>query len=488
MMLSYLIISVIGFGIVFFWVTQVVENFLISQRKVEQLTQVNRIADRLSPLYLDNDGAALFRTAMKSVDTKNHRLLVLDKTGVVQVDTGLEFLATRQEIDEIVGVLVDGSYEIQAFHKFPAELDEDADWLSRLWARFSEPEDWWVYSVRAIERDGETVGAVLFSSHFRDVMGQIDRIRAQMTLVLVIVLVAMLLASLILARSITKPIVELTQIIRRMGRGEFDLRVAVHGKDEFAELGRTFNDMSERLENTERFRSEFISNASHEIKTPLATMKILIESLLYQDRFDEGIAREFLGDVNQEIDRLSIVISDLLHLVQVDKHQGELRPERCDLKEICADVLHRLQPIANKRGVTLEGKLESVPLFADPIKFNQVIFNLADNAIKYSDEGGHVYVRCRRDGSEAIAIIQDNGIGIPEADQQHIFDRFYRVDKARSRQTGGTGLGLSIVDGIVKLHNGQIDLQSVEGEGTTFTVRVPIDYAKAERGSTHGAE
>ncbi len=486
MMLSYLIISVIGFGIVFFWVTQIVETFLINQRLGEQLTQLNRIADRLTPLYLDNDGDGLYRVAMDSVDTQNHRLLVLDRQGVVQIDTGLQYLGTRQEIDEIAGVLADGNYDVQAFHKFPGTPPADAGWLDRLWARISQPEDWWVYSVRAIDHDGQIVGAVLFSSHFHDVMDEIDRIRAQMTLILVIVLLSMLLASLLLARSITKPIVELTQIIRRMGRGEFKLRVAVHGKGEFAELGRTFNDMSERLENTERFRSEFISNASHEIKTPLATMKILIESLLYQEHFDENVARDFLGDVNQEIDRLNVVISDLLHLVQVDKHAAELRPERSDLKAICADVLHRLQPIAKKRGVTLEGSLESAPLYADPIKLNQAIFNLTDNAIKYSDAGGHVRVSCHREGQEAIAIIADDGIGIPEADQAHVFDRFYRVDKARSRQTGGTGLGLSIVDGVVKLHNGRIELVSAEGEGSTFTLRLPVGDKKHERGDARG--
>jgi len=221
-------------------------------------------------------------------------------------------------------------------------------------------------------------------------------------------------------------------------------------------------------------RDEFVSNASHELKTPLSTMKILSESILYQDEVDPEMMKEFFQDVNHEVDRLTGVINDLLRLVQEDINESELNYTRLSLDELIRKVTLRLTPLANKKGIRLDTKLAPVTMMADASKMEQIIMNLVDNAIKYTDEGS-VTVSVRSEGGEAVLIVKDTGIGIPEEAIPRLFDRFYRVDKARSRGTGGTGLGLSIVERLIVRHGGYIRVESTLGKGSTFTVRMPLN-------------
>ena len=222
-------------------------------------------------------------------------------------------------------------------------------------------------------------------------------------------------------------------------------------------------------------RNQFVSNASHELKTPLATMKILLENIIYQPEMDAEMRTEFLTDINKEIDRLNSIISDLLTLVSMDSKAMRLNRTTFSLAQVITDTAHRLQPVAESHHQELKLALnDRCEMYADCAKLTQVVYNLMENAIKYTPDGGTITVSLAKVGRDAVLDISDTGVGIPAEDLPHVFDRFYRVDKARSRETGGTGLGLSIVKQIVRLHAGTVTVASEYGKGTTFTVQLPV--------------
>jgi signal transduction histidine kinase len=274
---------------------------------------------------------------------------------------------------------------------------------------------------------------------------------------------------------IAKPINELKSVALSISKGNLRQRIKVSGKNEMSELAGTFNTMSEKLENMDRHRSEFVSNASHELKTPLSSMKILTESLLYQDGIDEKIYKEFLSDINKEIDRMNETITGLLTLAKTDSEADALTLNKILLSELVHKSVTALKPIAKERGIALTYTvINDIELQCDALKVMQAVMNLIDNALKYTDKGGRVWVYLQKSGSNATIIVKDNGCGIPESETPYIFDRFYRVDKARSRDTGGSGLGLHISQKIALLHGGRIDVESEEGKGSVFTLYLPI--------------
>ena len=232
-----------------------------------------------------------------------------------------------------------------------------------------------------------------------------------------------------------------------------------------------------RLKQLNDSREEFVSNVSHELKTPLTSMKVLADSLLAQENVPIELYQEFMGDIAKEIDRENDIISDLLTLVKMDKTVQGLNIRQININELLEAILKRLKPIADKKKI--EVVLESFrPVSAeiDEMKLTLAISNLVENAIKYNRDEGWVRVSLNADHKYFYVKVMDSGIGIPEEDQAHIFERFYRVDKSHSREIGGTGLGLAIARNAVIVHRGSIKVYSAEGEGTTFTVRIPLRY------------
>ena len=252
-------------------------------------------------------------------------------------------------------------------------------------------------------------------------------------------------------------------------------------EDTFTEtrmLSEAFNKMLGRLKQLDDSREEFVSNVSHELKTPLTSMKVLADSLLAQKEVPVELYQEFMGDIAKEIDRENDIITDLLSLVKMDKKGTTLNITSVQINEMLEQILKRLKPIAEKKNV--EVVLESFrPVVAeiDEMKLSLAFSNLVENALKYNHENGWVHVSLNADHKYFYVKVADSGIGIPKEDQEHIFERFYRVDKSHSREMGGTGLGLSIVRGAVIMHRGSVKVYSSEGEGTTFTVRIPLIYA-----------
>ena len=233
--------------------------------------------------------------------------------------------------------------------------------------------------------------------------------------------------------------------------------------------------MSERLENLEHTRNEFVANASHELKTPMSTIKILVESLQHQKEIDPDITKELLGDVSSEIDRMSLLVNDLLSLVRLDEQKPTaLLVSQVNLSAALMQVCDNLNPLTFERGIELDLSVSADITFnGDEFKLKRLFINLIDNAIKYSDDNSIVQVSLHTKSNQIVFKVQDYGVGIAEEDVPYIFDRFYRVDKMRARVTGGTGLGLSIVKSIILLHNGDIKIDSTLGKGTTITVVLP---------------
>lgn len=232
-----------------------------------------------------------------------------------------------------------------------------------------------------------------------------------------------------------------------------------------------------RLKIVDDSRQEFVSNVSHELKTPLTSMKVLADSLLAQENVPVELYQEFMGDIAEEIERENKIINDLLSLVKMDKTTMNLTVQSENINELVERILKRLRPIAAQRNIELVFEsFRPVTAEVDEVKLTLALSNLVENAIKYNKDDGWVHVSLNADHKYFYVKVADSGIGIPKEDTEHIFERFYRVDKSHSREIGGTGLGLAITRNAIVMHRGAVKVYSEEGEGTTFTVRVPLTY------------
>ena len=437
---------------------RLVGDSLFEQTAADEMTRVTELSETLGQRLSSETADAFYPRLLQAARQCGGRLLVVDGDGKVTFDTFDERCGTRLALSEVFSVLEGGASGDFGFHRQAAQ-DGEETWLGCFVSTMG----------------GGQSGALALLVSVQDTVDSLHALRGRMTAIFALALAAVLLLAGVISGWVTKPVRELSAGIERMASGDYQHRVHVPGKGEMAQLAEAFNQMSEQVHSLDEARNQFVSNASHELKTPLATIKILVESMMYQDGMDAALRREFLGDVDREIDRLSSVVGDLLTLVHIDSHKLRLRRERMLLSETVRESVQRLAPLAKKRGQTLSVSIEDdCEMFADPGKLAQVCYNIIENASKYTPDGGSITVRLRREGRDAVLDIADTGVGIPPEDVPHVFDRFYRVDKARSRDTGGTGLGLSIVQQIVRLHAGSVTVQSELGKGTTFTVQLPV--------------
>ena len=240
---------------------------------------------------------------------------------------------------------------------------------------------------------------------------------------------------------------------------------------------RCFGRQLTRVRTLDDSRQEFVSNVSHELKTPLASMKVLADSLNGQEGVPVELYQEFMQDITSEIDRENQIITDLLSLVKMDKKVADLNITQVNINELLEQLLKRLHPIAAQKNVELIlDSFRPVNAEVDATKLSLAFSNLIENGIKYNNENGWVRVSLNADHKYFYVTVADSGIGIPEESIAHIFERFYRVDKSHSREIGGTGLGLAIARSAIVMHRGAIRVYSKENEGTTFSVRIPLNY------------
>ena len=446
--------------------TGLVRDYLLEQRTREDSLLTEQAAVAVAPFFASASPEGISIMLEENAGNMDGRLMLIDQDGKVQYDTLREMSGCRVQIDEVRRVLTgmaEQAYGIPSQGGAEAARLGGSDYSGQI-----------AYSVHAMDAEDGQVGALLFVSRIQPVIDSLNSVQWQLYSVFILIAVAALVLALFLSQILTKPIVSLSRSMRKMGKGDLSVRVPVRGSGELRELAENYNTMAAQLERLDKTRSQFVSNASHELKTPLTTMKIMLESVMYQPDMPEDLRREFMQDMNHEIDRLTGIVTDLLELSRVDGDRSGMKHDTVDMSDLTQEVIRILSSAAEKRGQELDSSVApGVWMMGDRDKLNRILYNLTDNAIKYSPDGGRIFVSLDKEDEQIVWRVRDNGVGIPEADQEHIFERFYRVDKARSRETGGTGLGLSIVKQLVNLHGGTITVHSEPNRGSEFTVVFP---------------
>lgn len=329
---------------------------------------------------------------------------------------------------------------------------------------------------------GMTIGAVYINEVDTAQGALMQSLQVNLRNISIVIAVVALVLSVIFSKMLTARITALLGAIRIVGQGEYGHRLNPTGRDELAHMAEEFNHLTDRLQTTEEVRRRFVSDASHELKTPLASIRLLADSILQSDGMDQETVRDFVGDIGEEAGRLARITGHLLTLTKLDSlPAGQTYPVA--LETIVERVLTSLSPVAELAGVELAAEVRAdCVVLCSRDDLHQICFNLVENAIKYNRPGGRVHLSARREGDQILLEVADTGVGIPEEDLPKVFNRFYRVDKARSRAAGGTGLGLSIVRDTVRRHGGWVSAAPRQPEGTMFTVGMPA--AAEEEGET----
>lgn len=322
----------------------------------------------------------------------------------------------------------------------------------------------------------QSLGVLLVSVSTDSIMLNYDYLKDNALILELASLVIILGFALFWSGRLVRPFGKLTKYLEGVQAGDEEA-LMISGYTETQAISDAFNELWGKMRVIDDSRQEFVSNVSHELKTPLTSMKVLADSLLAQGDAPVELYKEFMGDIAEEIERENKIINDLLSLVKMDKAAGTLNVSVVNINELLELILKRLRPIAEKQNIELV--LESfrpVSAEVDEVKLSLALNNLIENAIKYNKPEGWVHVSLNADHKYFFVRVEDSGIGIPEEALEHIYERFFRADKSHSREIGGTGLGLAITRNAVLMHRGAIKAHSKEGEGTVFTVRIPLMY------------
>ena len=447
---------IIGIGPVFFFqgiISNSAEEYFVNQRR-EELMRITGITAHIVQRnnYLEYNREDLAITMNLRSGEEDVRIIVLDSSAMVVSDSANILEGTFLILPEVISALRGIAY---------SNIQENGT------TRYTAAP---IYSENGIK------GVALIISAVQNIDDLLEIISGSAMVMNFITAGFSLAAALLVSYIISSPLNRMLKVVQRMSEGHLDQRIEVSGNNEFSKLCIAFNDMNDKLERVEQTREEFVSNVSHELKTPLSAIKVLAESVLYEENAKEETYVEFLTDIKSEVDRMDQIINDLLMLVKLDQSQSFLSISEVDLNVLMQNIIKRLKPLADIKDININYEnMKETLIKGDEMKLTLALGNLVENAIKYTNEGGEVNVITDRDSHHAFISVEDTGIGISEEEQPKIFTRFYRVDKTRDRETGGTGLGLSITHTTVLMHKGSIKVTSKEGEGTTFLVRLPAN-------------
>lgn len=451
----FILVSVVPIMIFYNIMITFVQNHYQTDREESLKTSAVILAGNIEPEHFLDD-PAIRRSFVREIEARSQensfRILIVDSMSIVVTDSHAIETGNVLLIPQIVEAFSGNTVAI-------THRDERT-----------------IYAATSITNAYYGVlGAVLIVASVEDIFATIDDIEQGLFIFTGVTIFLLGIVAFFVSQLILDPLQNFLRVVEKMGAGQLDVRIKINGYDEYSELGKAFNDMAESLEKAEKIREDFVSNVSHELKTPLSSMKVLSESILLQEDVPTELYKEFLQDINSEIDRMSNIVQDLLNLVKLNHREAALITAPVNLNTMAEDIIKRLLPLAQQKNITLsfEG-IKKVTLEADEMKLSLAISNVVENSIKYTDNGGNVNVMVDSDHQNAFITVHDTGIGISEEEQKKIFQRFYRVDKTRDRETGGSGLGLSITRSTVLMHGGSIRVSSKENEGTTFVVRIPI--------------
>ncbi|CBH21475.1 Histidine kinase (fragment) [Acetoanaerobium sticklandii] len=267
---------------------------------------------------------------------------------------------------------------------------------------------------------------------------------------------------------------DLLSVMSNIANGRYEKKSLDENKH--TEMDTQLNMISARVETLEKQKDSFIYDISHELRTPLSTIKILSQSIQYSQNDEVDIYKEFFSDIVNEIDRMDNIITDMMQSVDLDPNSYIVKLRLSYLNYLCESIVKRLQPIAFKKNITIEFvALSNLQIYIDPTKIDRAVSNIIENAIKYSENDSKIEVTLYQERNRACISVRDEGIGISQSEINRIFERFYRVKKDRSRTTGGSGLGLYITKKIIDMHQGEIDIKSIENIGSIFTIKLPMN-------------
>jgi len=459
LLVSFIVISFLPIVIFFNIAISTMEDYYRTDRELSLLSAANILAMSIHRSNWLFDHSAQARMEFNAEieeksDAGPFRVLIFDTRGTVVNDSNDTEIGKTYIIPEVIDAIRYGS-------RVSARPEENAIYVA----------------TSIIDDDSEKIGVVLLVASVRDLYDALDEIQGSVLNFTVFTLVALAILAFFGSQLILDPLRGILNGVGKIAEGQLDHRIETKSRDEFSLLASSINSMAQKLEMVENTREEFVSNVSHELKTPLSSIKVLSESILLQESVPVETHREFLHDITTEIDRMTHIVNSLLSLVKLDQHENSLTIEPVDLNALLSSIIKRLSPLAEQKGINLVLEEEKqINIDADSVKLWLALSNIIDNGIKYTPEEGTVKVIIDANHKHAFITVSDTGIGIATSEQPKVFDRFYRTDKTRDRETGGTGLGLSITHSTVMLLKGSIELTSKEGEGTTFLVRLPIHY------------
>lgn len=456
MMATYFVIIMVTLSLMSIYILGVLEERLFENERVQMFSKANILADTIKP-YIEKETPSL---ANKEVDSllsgTNIRAIVVNSAYKVIYDSNEE-LVDKIYIRDIITTASMGeqAYDIK-------ESEQGNSMLS-----VSVP----------IKISGNSTGVIYLIETVDDIDKTISFITVNLLIVSALISVLVGMLSLGMSFIVTSPIDEFIAVAKEISKGNFDKKIKVKGHNEFAQMAETLNFMTSELADLEEKRKKFVSDVSHELKTPLATIKLICDSIVSTPDPDADMLREFLGDLSNEVDRLTRIVERLLALTKLESSITSAKLVPVDMAAMVHSIVRNLTPKANEKGIVIYSDFTAEiyeEIMLDHDKIWEAIYNIVDNAIKYSPINGFVKVNLVRDGKVAVINVEDNGPGIPESEKDRIFERFYRLDDSRARDTGGTGLGLAIAKEAVTLHGGTIDVLS-EGEmGSIFSIRIPI--------------
>ncbi len=458
----FFLIGMIPCGIIQSGILSKYEERAVSLRTMDVRTQCDMIANRIiASEYMEKPDSEVINGQISQLaNLYDGRILVINQHFQIIHDTYSMSTGKTMVSEEVLQCFKNGGN---------SKVNEENNYIE-----LTVP----IMAADASGNGSETVGIILASASTDSIHESMDILVEKNFLLKMVVMIILIAISLLLSIKLVKPFERITEQIgvRFDGYGKEEIDVSTYLETE--QISEAFNQTINRMKVLDDSRQEFVSNVSHELKTPITSMKVLADSLLMMgDGAPVEMYQEFMSDITAEIDRESKIIDDLLSLVKMDKTAADLNIVPINVNELLELILKRLGPIAKRRNIELVLVCErQVVADADEVKLTLAISNFVENAIKYNKDNGWVNVHLDADHKNFTITVEDSGMGIPEEDFEHIFERFYRVDKSHSREIGGTGLGLAIARSAILMHRGAVEVESTVDVGTKFTIRIPLIY------------
>ncbi len=454
------LISVIPTFFVMRLILDTTDNFFVEEQKIEYMQEVNIVANNVEQeRYLTDEYRAKYlnQYVLNRSSDSQYRLIIVDKNGNVLSDSS-QLANNKMYISKEIIAALNGETYLNYYKEQRA-----------------------IYVATPINNSesSELLGVVLIVGSVEKTSELSSRIIDNVNISILILYGIILLGAYFIIKATLMPLQKIMDVIEKMSRGKFEERIEVKQSSDFYEISYAINEMATQIEMIENSRDQFVSNVSHELKTPLSSIKVLSDSLLIQEDVPKEMYVEFLEDIVSETDRLTNIVNDLLTLVKIDQSNVVLNIESTPIGDLVQKIIKRIRYIATGKNIEIDFKMEEdFEIEVDQIKIDLAIANLIDNAVKYTNENGKVTVEIVKDNAYAYIKVEDTGNGIEKEELANIFKRFYRIDKTRDRETGGFGLGLSITYSITLLHNGDIKVTSELGVGSKFIIMLPLKYNK----------